>query len=263
MNAIELKARLQSGGSVFGCILGAVGDTRFRAAFAGSTMDYVVIDSEHGSRDRKEIQELCQMFRDINMTPIVRIPVPMAHYVAMALDAGAAGILVPYCETVEEVRETVGTAKWHPLKGEYLRRAMNEGVFPSARTKEYLEERRRETIVIIGIESEPGQRNLDAILDVGGIDAIFIGPNDMTTSLGVPNEMSNPKYLDVIRDIVTRSEARKVPVMVFSTALEEAVTAIKLGARFVFHTGEARFMQMAMQDQFAQLRKAAADSGHP
>ncbi|MFA7249888.1 MAG: aldolase/citrate lyase family protein [Dehalococcoidia bacterium] len=261
MNAIDLKERLQNGGTVFGCILGAVGNTRWKNAFAGSTMDYVVIDTEHGSRDRKEIQELCQMFREINIAPIVRVPAPMSHWVAMALDAGAAGILVPYCETVEEVRETVGTAKWHPLKGEYLRRAMTEGVLPSERTKEYLENRRRETIVIIGIESEPGQRNLDKILDVGSIDAIFIGPNDMTTSLGIPDEMSNPKYQGVISDIVTRSEARNVPVMVFSTSMDEAVAAINLGSRFIFHTGEARFMQMAMQQQFGELRKVASARG--
>ncbi len=79
MNAIELKERLQSGGMVFGCMFSAIGTTRFKASLAGSTLDYVVIDSEHGSRDRKEIQELCLMLRDIDITPIVRVPVPMAE----------------------------------------------------------------------------------------------------------------------------------------------------------------------------------------
>ena len=129
------------------------------------------------------------------VVPIVRVPVPMAHWVAMALDAGAAGVLIPYCETVEEVRDSVGTARLHPLKGEYLRRAIQDGVFPSPRTKEYLENRRRESIVLVGIESEPGQRNLDAILDVGGIDGIFIGPNDMTTNMGIPNEYDHPDFI--------------------------------------------------------------------
>lgn len=262
MNAIEMKKRLQDGGTVYGCLLSAIGTTRFKSAFAGSGLDYVVIDSEHGSRDRKEIQELCNMLREADVVPIVRVPVPMAHWVAMALDAGAAGVLIPYCETVEEVRDTVGTARFHPLKGEYLRRAQNEGVFPSPRTKEYLENRRAESIVLVGIESEPGQRNLDAILDVAGIDGIFIGPNDMTTSLGIPDEMNNPRYLDVIKDIVARSEARKVPVMVFSSSMEESVTAINLGSRIVFHSSDNRFMRDGIQDQIGRLRKAAADHGN-
>jgi 2-keto-3-deoxy-L-rhamnonate aldolase RhmA len=257
MNAIELKERLKSGGRVFGCMFSVIGTTRVKAALAGSTLDYVVIDSEHGSRDRKEIQELCAMLREIDITPIVRVPVPMAHWVAMALDAGASGVLVPYCETVEEVRETVGTAKWHPLKGEYLRRAIGEGVFPSEKTEEYLRNRRSDSIVIIGIESEPAQKNLDAILDVGDIDGIFIGPNDMTTSLGIPDETKNPKYLDVIRDVVARSEARNVPVMVHHQTVEDSLASIELGARFVLHSTDGRFMQTAMQEQFRELREAA------
>ncbi len=256
MNAIELKERLKSGGMVYGCMLSAMGTTRFKSALAGSTLDYVVIDSEHGSRDRKEIQELCGMLREINITPIVRVPVPMSHWVAMALDAGAAGVLVPYCETVEEVQETVGTAKWHPLKGEYLRRATAEGVFPSERTKEYLSERRKESIVIVGIESVPAQQNLDAILDVPGIDGIFIGPNDMTTSLGIPDETKNPVYLDVIRDVVARSEARGIPVMVHHQNVTDSLASIEIGARFVLHSSDGRFMQTAMQEQFATLRQA-------
>ncbi|MEE8336584.1 MAG: aldolase/citrate lyase family protein, partial [Dehalococcoidia bacterium] len=261
MNGIELKERLRGGGMVFGCMLSAMGTTRFRGALAGSTLDYVVIDSEHGSRDRKEIQELCGMLRQVEIAPIVRVPVPMAHWVAMALDAGAAGVLVPYCETVEEVQETVATAKWHPLKGEYLRRAVTEGVFPSEETKAYLQARRRESVIIIGIESEPAQRNLDAILDVGDIDGIFIGPNDMTTSLGIPDETKNPKYLDVIRDVVKRSEAHGVPVMVHHQNVEDSVASIELGARFVLHSIDARFMQVAMQEQFAALREKAAELG--
>ena len=92
MNGVEIKETLGSGGRVFGCMLSAMGVTRFRSALAGSTMDFVVIDSEHGSRDRKEIQELCTMLRDAGIAPIVRVPIPLSPWVAMALDAGAAGV---------------------------------------------------------------------------------------------------------------------------------------------------------------------------
>ena len=186
MDGAKIKERLGGGGYVFGCMISAMGTTRFKRSLAGATLDFVVIDSEHGSRDRKEIQELCGMLRDVDIAPIVRVPVPKAEWVAMALDAGAAGVLVPYCETVEEVGACVATAKWHPLKGEYLLRAVREGVFPSDDAEAYLRARHTDSIIIVGIESVPGQQNLDAILDVGDIDGIFIGPNDMSTSLGIP-----------------------------------------------------------------------------
>ena len=239
-----------------------MGTKRFRRSLEGSDLDYVVIDSEHGSRDRKEIQELCQMLRDINVAPIVRIPVPMAHWVAMALDAGAAGILVPYCETVEEVQECVATAKWHPLKGEYLRRAVEENILPSDDSKKYLEARHAETVIIIGIESEPAYKRLDALLEVDGIDGIFVGPNDMTTSLGIPDQVTNPKYLDVISNIIEKSESRNIPVMIHQQTIETSIKAIELGARFILHSSDSRFMQSAMQEQMSQLRsKVSTISG--
>tara|TARA_B100000530_G_scaffold336371_1_gene290884 strand:+ start:1448 stop:2290 length:843 start_codon:yes stop_codon:yes gene_type:complete len=262
MDGIYLKKTLSSGGFVFGCMLSGMGTTRFRRSLEGSDLDYVVIDSEHGSRDRKEIQELCQMLRDINVAPIVRIPVPMAHWVAMALDAGAAGILVPYCETVEEVQECVATAKWHPLKGEYLRRAVEENILPSDDSKKYLEARHAETVIIIGIESEPAYKRLDTLLEVDGIDGIFVGPNDMTTSLGIPDQVTNPKYLDVISNIIEKSESRNIPVMIHQQTIETSIKAIELGARFILHSSDSRFMQSAMQEQMSQLRsKVSTISG--
>ena len=101
MNATKLKRTLKSGGHVFGCMLSQMASTRFEQVLSGSTLDYAIIDSEHGSRDRTEIQNLCGMLRRADVTPVVRVPIPKTEWVAMALDAGTAGVLVPYCETVE------------------------------------------------------------------------------------------------------------------------------------------------------------------
>lgn len=257
MNPIKLKRTLKQGGHVFGCMLSAMASTRFGSALAGSTLDYAIVDSEHGSRDRAEIQLLCAMLRSADVTPIVRVPIPKPEWVAMALDAGTAGVLVPYCETVAEVQAVVATAKWHPLKGEYLIRAVTDGVFPSKETKKYLQNRHKESLVIIGIESQPAYENLDAILDVGDIDGVFIGPNDMSTSLGIPDDYQNPKYLRVVKDIIERCAGRNIPVMVHQQTIETSSTAIKLGARFVLHSSDSRMLQRIMQEEMNALRMAA------
>ena len=257
MDATTLKQTLKDGGRVFGCMLSAMASTRFGPVLKGSTMDYAIIDSEHGSRDRAEIQQLCTMLRQADITPVVRVPVPKAEWVAMALDAGAAGILVPYCETVAEVEAVVATAKWHPLKGEYLLRAVREGALPSDAAREYLEGRHRDNFVIIGIESEPGYQNLDAILAVGSIDGVFIGPNDMSTSLGIPNDYTNPQYIAVIKDIIKRCEAGNVPVMVHQQNIADSTMAIENGARFVLHATDSNILQRALQNEFNTLREIA------
>ncbi len=257
MNPTKLRRTLKKGGHVFGCMLSQMASTRFEQALAGSTLDYAIIDSEHGSRDRTEIQQLTGMLRRADITPIVRVPIPKAEWVAMALDAGTAGVLVPYCETVEEVQAVVATTKWHPLKGDYLRRAVAENKLPSKETKKYLQNRRKESFVIIGIESEPAYRNLGAILDVGDIDGVFIGPNDMSTSLGIPDDYSNKKYLRVIEDIIRRSAARNIPVMVHQQTIETSSKAIEFGARFVLHSTDGRMLQRIIQSEMNTLRKVA------
>ena len=257
MDAVQLKETLGDGGHVFGCMVSAMASTRWGRSLASSSLDFVVIDSEHGSRDRAEIQQLVAMLREAGITPIVRVPVPKSEWVAMALDAGASGVLAPYCETVEEVQAVVATAKWHPLKGEYLTRAVRDGVFPSNATKEYLENRHKESIAIIGIESRPGHENLDAILAVDGIDGIFIGPNDMSTSLGIPDDYANPAYLEVLEDIIGKSEARGVPVMIHQQTIETSSKAIELGARFVMHSTDAGLLRSAALEQMNALREVA------
>ncbi|MBT4043215.1 MAG: hypothetical protein HOK21_25135 [Rhodospirillaceae bacterium] len=257
MDPVTLKQNLKDGGRVFGCMLSQMASTRFGPVLKGSTLDYAIIDSEHGSRDRAEIQQLCTMLRQAEITPVVRVPVPKAEWVAMALDAGAAGILVPYCETVAEVEAVVATANWHPLKGEYLLRAVREDKLPSEASREYLEGRHKDNFVIIGIESEPGYENLDAILQVKGIHGVFIGPNDMSTSLGIPNDYTNPQYIAVIEDIIKRCEAVNVPVMVHQQTIADSTMAIERGARFVLHAMDGNILQRALQNEFNTLREIA------
>lgn len=257
MDGATLKQTLKDGGHVFGCMLSAMASTRFGPMFQGSTLDYAIIDTEHGSRDRAENQQLCTMLRQNGVAPVIRVPVPKAEWVAMALDAGASGVLVPYCETVEEVEEVVATAKWHPLKGEYLRRAVRDNELPSEESRAYLERRHKHTFVIIGIESEPAYKNLGNILAVGGIDGVFIGPNDMSTSLGIPDDYANPKYIEVIADIIKTCEAQGVPVMVHQQTIETSTMAINKGARFILHAMDTNILQRALQNEFNQLREAA------
>jgi len=259
MDGFTLKQTLKEGNRVYGFMLSAMASTRFANVLKGSTADYAIIDTEHGSRDRAEIQQLCTMLRQAGVAPVVRVPVPKAEWVAMALDAGASGILVPYCETVEEVQAVVATAKWHPLKGEYLQKAVRDNELPSEESRKYLEARHKHSFVIIGIESVPGYENLENILAVGGIDGVFVGPNDMSTSLGIPDDYSNPRYIEVVGDIIKKCEAVGVAVMVHQQTIETSTVAMELGARFVLHAMDSNILQRALQNEFNELRKNAGE----
>ena len=257
MKSGEIKATLKDGGAVFGIMISAIRNIKWGAVLADGGIDYAIIDTEHGQRSREELSDLCTILKAVGISPIIRIPYPVPHYVAMALDTGADGVLVPYCEDPDVVRHCVSVKRWHPMKGEYLERAAMTGEFVSQKSKDYLEKRHEGHIIIIGIESVPGYKNLDEILAIEGIDGIFIGPNDMSTSLGKPDDYENPEYWEVVDGIITKSEASGRPVMIHQQNVSDSTRAINAGARFILHSSDSRPLQRQMQSDFTALRELA------
>jgi len=255
MKPSDLKAALKARRPVFGFMVSATSSMRWERVFAGSTLDFVVIDSEHGSRDRQLIADTVAQMQSLDITAIVRTPNTEEVYVAMALDAGADGVLVPYCETVDEVRHCAVKLRTHPLKGEYYERVVDTGEYPSDKSKKYLAERHKDHIFIMGIESEPAANRVGELIDCADIDGVFIGPNDMSTSLGIPDESSNPIYLDTLSRIIAEADKRGLPTMIHQQTIETSAKAIELGARFIMHSSDAGILLRGTQEEFAELRK--------
>ena len=259
MKPSDLKAALKAKRPVFGFMVSATASMRWGRVFAGSTLDFVVIDSEHGSRDRQLIADTVAQMQSLDITAIVRTPNTEEVYVAMALDAGADGVLVPYCETVDEVRHCAVKLRTHPLKGEYYERVVETGEYPSEKSKKYLDERHKNHIFIMGIESEPAANRVGELIDCADIDGVFIGPNDMTTSLGIPDESGNPIYLDTLSKIIAEADKRGIPTMIHQQTIDTSAKAIELGARFIMHSSDAGILLRGTQEEFAELRKITSE----
>ncbi len=256
MKPAELKQRLKDGKPVFGYMIWCMTGMRWKRVYAGCGLDFVVIDSEHGSRDRELIANTVEQFQSLDITAIVRTPSTDPIYVAMAMDAGADGVLVPYCEDIEEVKHCVGKLRTHPLKGEYYENYVSTGEFPSDKTKEYFEKLHKDHIFIMGVESKPAADNIGNMIDAAKIDGVFIGPNDMTTSLGIPNENDNPVYLETLKHVIDEADKRGVPTMIHQQTIEASKVAIDLGARFILHSSDAGILLRGIQNEFAELKNS-------
>ena len=260
MDGAELKATLKSGGRVFGTMISVSRNPRWIPVLDGVGLDYVIIDTEHNPRSRGELGDFLVMFNTIGVVPIVRIPIPDSHYVTMAIDAGAQGILAPYCETVDQVKEVIAAAKWRPLKGEAVRRVVDTGEHVSDATRAYLEEQNRNNVAIIGIESVAAVKNLENILKVPDIDGIFVGPNDMSISLGVPDQYDRPEYQNTVKGVIDTCEAHGIPVLVHQQTPDLSTYWINQGARFVLHGTDRRALAEGFRSEFAKLRQVAQES---
>lgn len=195
--------------------------------------DFVVLDNEHGPAGIETTEHLIRAAKGAGIPPIVRVSGAIQQEILRTLDIGASGIQVPQVNTVEQARLVVASAKYPPegARGSaFGTRAAGFGFFGGAA---YMEAANRETVIITHIETVEAVRNLDAMLAVAGIDVFFIGPNDLSVSMGYPGNQAHPDVQATIRDCIKRiRDASKVAGLMLSTN-EQFATFADLGARYM------------------------------
>ncbi len=257
MNGAQLREKMHRGETIYGTMTSNIRNPRWAGIYGRIGFDYIIHDTEHSPNGRSEAADLVPAFLGADICPIIRVPTTEPHQTIMALDAGFHGVLVPYCETADEVRDVVNAARLRPLKGEAYTRARDGGEFPSAAAKAYLEKRNENVIVIIGIESVAAMNNLDAILAVGGIDAIFIGPNDLSITLGIPDEYAHPRFVEAVDHIIGTAQARGVAAGGHWQTEEDVTRWMAKGSRFVLFSSDGRALTEGYRSSLNTFRNAA------
>jgi 4-hydroxy-2-oxoheptanedioate aldolase len=256
----EFRNRIARGDTLVSTMLLEINHVGWYETLASLPFDFLTVDMEHSPQSDSEVAALLAIMKAAKMPSVVRIQRPAWHYVTRVFDSGACGVLAPYCETVEEVREVVRAARWRPMKGRYAERAIESGEFPSEATREHLEDNNLDHVVMIGIESVPAVDNLEAILDVGGIDVVFIGPADLSTSMGVPREWDHPDFVAVCDDIIRRCNARGVQVAANFASLEQSAKWAARGINVVIHACDFRVLHAAYKDAIETIVRATGQS---
>ena len=235
MNGHEFKAALQAGQRVYGTMYVKTRAAQGAPATGGLGLNFLIVDNEHSPYNRAETADWCHALAGLGIVPFVRVPIPASHYITMALDGGAQGILAPYVEHIEQVQECVAACKYLPLKGEAVERAGRGGEFPSEETKHWLAERNKNNVLVIGIESVAAMERLESLLSVPGVDGAFVGPNDLSIQLGVPNQYQHPTYIEAVRHIHQTCMKKRVPLVIhfFDHAMAEPF--IQDGVHFVLY----------------------------
>jgi 4-hydroxy-2-oxoheptanedioate aldolase len=188
--------------------------------------DWLFLDMEHGALGPGDVLRMVQAARE-PCACVVRIPESREMWVKKALDTGAAGIIVPHVNSAEEAARAVHWAKYPPEGGRSVgfSRANRYG----ARFQENVELANAETVVVAQVEHVDGVRAIEAILDVGGVDAVFIGPYDLSASLGKPGRIQDPDVRDAIATVAGATAHRKVPVGIFALDIPGSVKALEEG----------------------------------
>jgi 4-hydroxy-2-oxoheptanedioate aldolase len=227
-----LRDRLSAGENVFGPFLKIPAAAPVEiVGYAG--FDFCIVDLEHSPYTLERAEELVRAAQGAGVAPIIRTFDSQPSTLVRALDTGCEGILVPNVKSLAEAEMVARGARFHPL-GE-------RGMDPHARSARYrtipkeiyFAEADKQTLVGVQVEGMEGVQNLDDIVDVEGIDLVFIGPYDLSQSLGVPGQIDAPAVLAKVEEIVAVVRARGKALGIYADNLEEARRWQGLGVQFV------------------------------
>jgi 4-hydroxy-2-oxoheptanedioate aldolase len=181
MKSNPVKEKLRSGQPTFGTWL-SMGDLYATRVLARSGFDWLTLDLEHSAIDWSRATTLFAAIADAGCVPLVRVPQGSHDYIKRVLDAGAWGIVVPMVDTVEQAVAAIAAAKYPPTGNRSVGGGMHAMNF-GATSAEYYARANDEILVVLQTESPEGVQNAEAIYGLPGVDAIFIGPNDLRAQM--------------------------------------------------------------------------------
>ena len=220
---------------------------------ADSGFDWVLIDMEHSAISLESVQNALQVMGD-RILKIVRVPGNDEIWIKRVLDTGCDGILVPMVNNEAEARKAVMYARY-PVQGRRsvgLSRAHRYG--PGF--NDYIDHANDELVLMIQIEHRDAVKNLDSILAVEGIDACFIGPYDLSASMGLAGKLSDPDVVSAISQISARCRKAAMPWGIFGMNPEVLKPHIREGCTFALCGVDAAILADSYKALLKDLRNS-------
>ncbi|MBN2583294.1 MAG: 2,4-dihydroxyhept-2-ene-1,7-dioic acid aldolase [Planctomycetes bacterium] len=215
--------------------------------------EFLVVELEHSTIELDSLNALFAVTELHSVVPLARLSGIDPVQAKRVLEAGAYGLIFPMVNTAEEARRAVDAVKYPPQgkRGFGLGRAQDFG-FGSA---DYFAKANDETIVILQVEHIDGVNNIDAILEVEGVDAVFIGPYDLSGSLGVPGKLSDPKVVAACKRVLDAATARGIaPGMhIVHPDAERFRQAVDDGFRFIAYGGDILYLGESCKKAMADI----------
>lgn len=204
---INIKERLRNGESIIGTMINVFNNIDIVRIFKEAGFDLIVIDNEHGYIDYSKTADMLNIARALEIGGLVRIPELKREVVHKYMEMGADGILMPNCTTKKQAEKLVEYSKYSPQgnRGVSLFRS-HSGYKEISSGVEYMNEANDKSIMIVQIESKQGVENIDEILKVDGIDAAFIGPNDLSQGYGIFGDKENPILIEAIDKVIVSAK---------------------------------------------------------
>lgn len=237
-----LRARIHAGETLFGAWLG-LGSPIAAELLGRAGFDWVVVDLEHGAATEGELLAQLTAIEGTGAAALVRPQSGERLRMGRALDLGAEGLVIPRLDTAEQAREAI-TFLRYPPDGQRGVALLTRGARLGAVAHADVGSINRDLVGIVQIETPSALAKADEIAAIDGVDVLFVGPADLSHSLGVPGQFANASYLAGLRSVVAacRAHGKAAGILLYDPAsfgphLDLGFTFVGLGADLSFVVG--------------------------
>jgi 2-keto-3-deoxy-L-rhamnonate aldolase RhmA len=256
----RVKQALRSGGVSMGVMCMEFATTGIGPLSASAGAEFVVFDMEHTGWGLETIKMLAATSKASDLVPIVRVPITEYHFIAHALDVGAMGVVVPLVGTADQARVAIESALYPPRGRRGCAFATAHDDFQGGDVAEKVRHTNENVLIIAQIETAEGLANVEAIAAVDGVDALWIGQYDLTTSLGIPAQFNHPLFADATRRVVDACAAHGKAAALGVLDPQELADGPSRGFRMLVYVADLWIYQQALRRCFRTIR-AAIDGG--
>lgn len=226
----RFRRDLRDGKQLIGC-WSSIGSPVTTEMLGLAGFDWLLLDAEHAPNDEMSLVPQLMALKESNTTPFVRIHSIDPVMIKRVLDFGFYNILVPFVETKEDAIKAVSATRYPPagIRGVSLAHRANA----YGQMKEYFNTANDNITVVVQIENQRGLDNLEKILDVDGIDAVFVGPSDLAASLGHLGNIGHPEVQTKIKQVFDTAKRFNKPSGILTGNEDDALRYISWGATMV------------------------------
>ncbi|MEO8766604.1 MAG: aldolase/citrate lyase family protein [Ginsengibacter sp.] len=253
----RVKKRLQEGQVCFGTMLRILKSPQAFTLCASEGWDYIILDTEHNDYDYETLGNFSLVAKYEDLALFVRVPDKLYHQMAQMLDIGAEGLVLPQVKTGEEAQHIIQSAKYAPIGKRGISISTTATLFRDYSIEDYTQWANSELMTIVQIESEEGINNAEKIISTKGVDAIMIGPADLSHDMGISGQITHPRMEEAFREVITQCNKYGVAPGVHLNNMDYVNKWVKEGMRFIAYSYDSKFFKDALRESLLKLRAIA------
>lgn len=250
----NLKERIRKGDTLFGCFLG-LGSALTAEIMGMAGYDWTLIDLEHGAGGEREALSQLQALEHTSAATIVRVESYARQRAHRVLDLGAQGVMFPRIDNEDQALDAVAAMRYPPegVRGVAI---ANRACGYGSSFRPYMETSGDSLVCVVQIETESSVNNVEEIAAVDGVDVLFIGPSDLSQSLGVFGEFNHPRFVSAVRSIVDAAHRYRKALGILLPKPDDFDIYHELGFRFIASGADGPLLNNAARNLVRALHSS-------